>query len=147
MDAGCNSDDGLFAVDVLQIVATRHAHIVGFVYLAHKSVSCRTLHPNLGFHSSKAWTQKMNGSSPNYYLIQPQTQPRYRIMKNETKNETKEVLLKLFPRQEIIEHWYVLVPAFNTSTKDFYAAIENELKEREVPGLDITYVDFAEGGA
>jgi len=47
---------------------------------------------------------------------------------------------------DVIDHWYTLVPGFNTSTKEFYEAIENELKEREVPGLEICHVDFAEGG-
>ena len=47
---------------------------------------------------------------------------------------------------EVMEHWYSLVPGFNTSTKDFYAAVEAELKACQVPGLDIACVDFAEGG-
>jgi hypothetical protein len=47
---------------------------------------------------------------------------------------------------EVIDHWYALVPSFNTSTKEFYEAIERELKERKVPGLDIASVEFAEGG-
>ena len=45
-----------------------------------------------------------------------------------------------------MDHWYALIPAFNTSGKDFYTAIETELKTREVPGLEIFRVDFAEGG-
>ena len=49
-------------------------------------------------------------------------------------------------KAEVIEHWYALVPGFNTSGKEFYASIETELKQREVPGLDIAYVEFAEGG-
>jgi hypothetical protein len=49
-------------------------------------------------------------------------------------------------KAEVIEHWYALIPSFNTSTKEFYEAIEKELKEREVPGLEIFHVDFAEGG-
>jgi hypothetical protein len=48
-------------------------------------------------------------------------------------------------KAEVIEHWYSLVPGFNISTKEFYEAIEKELKDRNVPGLDIAYVDFAEG--
>ncbi len=47
---------------------------------------------------------------------------------------------------DVIDHWYVLVPGFNSSTKEFYEAVEKELKERQVPGLDIAYIDFAEGG-
>lgn len=52
------------------------------------------------------------------------------------------------PRKaEVIRHWYSLVPDFNTSTRDFYAEIEKELAARKVPGLDVSRVDFAEGGA
>jgi hypothetical protein len=47
---------------------------------------------------------------------------------------------------DVIDHWYALIPGFNTSTKEFYEAIGKELKEREVPGLEIFHVDFAEGG-
>jgi hypothetical protein len=49
-------------------------------------------------------------------------------------------------KADVIDHWYALVPGFNASTKDFYEAVEKELKEREVPGLEIFHVDFAEGG-
>jgi len=49
-------------------------------------------------------------------------------------------------KAEVIEHWYALVPGFSTSGKEFYTGIEQELKTREVPGLDIAYIDFAEGG-
>src|ERR1035437_3812838 len=45
-----------------------------------------------------------------------------------------------------IDHWYALVPGFNSTSKEFYEGIEKELKEREVPGLEIFHVDFAEGG-
>jgi hypothetical protein len=46
----------------------------------------------------------------------------------------------------VIEHWYALIPGFTASTKDFYEAVKKELKEREVPGLEMFHVDFAEGG-
>ena len=49
-------------------------------------------------------------------------------------------------KADVIEHWYALVPGFSTSGKEFYTGIEQELKTREVPGLDIAYIDFAEGG-
>ena len=49
-------------------------------------------------------------------------------------------------KAEVIDHWYALVPGFTASGKEFYAAIEAELKAREVPGLDIASVEFAEGG-
>ena len=47
---------------------------------------------------------------------------------------------------EVIDHWYALVPGFNTSGKEFYEAIEKELKQSEAPGLEMFRVDFAEGG-
>jgi hypothetical protein len=47
---------------------------------------------------------------------------------------------------DVIDHWYALIPGFNSSTKEFYEAVEKELKERQVPGLEISHVDFAEGG-
>ena len=50
-------------------------------------------------------------------------------------------------KADVIEHWYALIPGFNTSTKDFYEGVEKELKGQEVPGLEIFHVDFAEGGA
>src|ERR1039458_10075681 len=50
-------------------------------------------------------------------------------------------------KADVIDHWYALIPGFNSSTKEFYEAVEKELKERQVPGLEIFHVDFAEGGA
>ena len=50
-------------------------------------------------------------------------------------------------KADVMEHWYALIPGFNTPAKDFYEAVEKELKEREVPGLEVFHVDFAEGGA
>jgi hypothetical protein len=43
-------------------------------------------------------------------------------------------------------HWYSFIQNFNTSTKEFYADVEKELEVRQVPGLEIRQVDFAEGG-
>lgn len=51
------------------------------------------------------------------------------------------------PRKtDVIRHWYSLVRDFNTSTKNFYTEIEKELAARKVPGLDVSRVEFAEGG-
>jgi hypothetical protein len=50
-------------------------------------------------------------------------------------------------RKVVVEkHWYVPLLDFHVSTQEFYSAIENELKERKVPDLEIGRVDFAEGG-
>lgn len=48
-------------------------------------------------------------------------------------------------KAEVINHWYALIPDFKTPATDFYASIEAELKARQVPGLEISRVEFAEG--
>jgi hypothetical protein len=47
---------------------------------------------------------------------------------------------------DVLSHWYTAVPKFTAPTQDFYAAVENELKEQQVPGLAISRVEFSEGG-
>jgi hypothetical protein len=49
-------------------------------------------------------------------------------------------------KADVLSHWYSLIPGFNTPTKEFYEAIEAELKSRQVPGLEISRVEFSEGG-
>src|ERR1051325_2972869 len=49
-------------------------------------------------------------------------------------------------KADVLSHWYSLIPRFNASTHEFYQAIEAELKERKVPGLEISRVEFSEGG-
>jgi hypothetical protein len=49
-------------------------------------------------------------------------------------------------KAEVINHWYALIPGFKTPTTEFYAVIEEKLKAREVPGLEMSRVEFAEGG-
>src|SRR5882724_1705190 len=46
---------------------------------------------------------------------------------------------------DVLEHWYIPVPNFTTSPQEFYTAIERELKEQQVPGLEICRVEFSEG--
>jgi hypothetical protein len=49
-------------------------------------------------------------------------------------------------KPEIHERLYALIPSFNTSSQDFYTAVEEDLKAREVPGLQTSRVEYAEGG-
>jgi hypothetical protein len=49
-------------------------------------------------------------------------------------------------KADVLSHWYVPVPNFNASTAEFYTAVEKELQEQKVPGLEISRVDFSEGG-
>ncbi len=46
---------------------------------------------------------------------------------------------------DVLSHWYAPVPNYNASTEEFYAAVEQELKAQQVPGLQVSRVDFAEG--
>ena len=50
-------------------------------------------------------------------------------------------------KAEILNHWYALVPGFKSSTGEFYGMVEKELKNREIPGLESSRLDFSEGGA
>ena len=49
-------------------------------------------------------------------------------------------------KADVLSHWYVPVPSFSASTTEFYASVEKELQEQKVPGLEISRVDFSEGG-
>jgi len=49
-------------------------------------------------------------------------------------------------RADAIKYWYAIIPGFNTSTREFYDSIEREIKVRNVPGLELFHVEFAEGG-
>jgi hypothetical protein len=49
-------------------------------------------------------------------------------------------------KADVLSHWYTPVPSFSISTKEFYVAIEEELKEQKVPGLELSRVEFSEGG-
>jgi hypothetical protein len=49
-------------------------------------------------------------------------------------------------KAEVIDYWHRLVPDFNTSVREFYDAIEKELKERRVPDLALHRIDWNEGG-
>jgi hypothetical protein len=49
-------------------------------------------------------------------------------------------------KADVLNHWYALIPGFRTPTTEFYASIEAELKARDVLGLEMSRVEFAEGG-
>lgn len=43
---------------------------------------------------------------------------------------------------EAISHWYLLIENFETSALDFYAAVEQALRERQIPNLALSRVTF-----
>ncbi len=46
----------------------------------------------------------------------------------------------------VISNWHTLVDGFNTSSLDFYNAVEEAVKAREVPEAAFSLVEFKEGG-
>jgi hypothetical protein len=54
----------------------------------------------------------------------------------------------LFRRKQVIvqKHWYAPMLDFRISTQEFYKAVEDELSQRQVPTMDASRVEFAEGG-
>lgn len=62
-------------------------------------------------------------------------------------NPVLETLRKLFfSKEEVHKHWYSLVDNFEHSSDEFYKKIEKELESRKVPGLELSRVEFSEGG-
>jgi hypothetical protein len=57
-------------------------------------------------------------------------------------------LAGIWRRRKVLveEHWYVPLMDFRMSSQEFYAAVESELMDRKVPDLEISRVEFAEGG-
>jgi hypothetical protein len=50
------------------------------------------------------------------------------------------------PKEEVHKHWYSAVDNFQFISSDFYHLIEKELASRKVPGLELSRVEFSEGG-
>lgn len=44
------------------------------------------------------------------------------------------------------KHWYVVNPNFDTITSEFYDAIEYDLKQKEISGMEVSRIEYAEGG-
>ena len=49
-------------------------------------------------------------------------------------------------KANVLNHWISLVEDFQYSPAEFYDAIEKELEARQVPGLQLSQIEFAEGG-
>lgn len=47
---------------------------------------------------------------------------------------------------EVLQHSISIVPNFTYAAKEFYTAVEKALSDRRIPGLDISRVEYAEGG-
>lgn len=47
----------------------------------------------------------------------------------------------------VFSHWHHPVSNFQTSTQDFYAAVEQALAPHRIPGIELSRVEWKEGGA
>jgi hypothetical protein len=47
---------------------------------------------------------------------------------------------------EVLEHWISFADGFTMPSKDFYEAVEKELTVRKIPSMEISRMDYAEGG-
>lgn len=67
--------------------------------------------------------------------------------------DIRHVLSMLFPRfgiwrrkePEVLDHKFQCIDGFECSTAEFYRAIQDELTQREVPGLEVSEEEHAEG--
>lgn len=49
-------------------------------------------------------------------------------------------------KADVIQHWIAFADGFQLVPSEFYESVEKELKTRQVPGMDMSRVEFAEGG-
>ena len=47
---------------------------------------------------------------------------------------------------EILNHWISFVDGFSYSAQEFYARLEDEMVKRNIPSMDISRIEFAQGG-
>ena len=47
---------------------------------------------------------------------------------------------------DVILHWHHLIENFNTSPKEFYTLLEKAIQKRQIPNLEISRVEWSEGG-
>jgi hypothetical protein len=55
-------------------------------------------------------------------------------------------MAKLGKDANVISHWHHPIENFNTSTLDFYAAVETALQPRQIPDCVSSRIDWREGG-
>jgi len=49
-------------------------------------------------------------------------------------------------RDEVLNHWIAFADNLQFSGQEFYQRLEAQLSERKIPGLEISKVDYSEGG-
>lgn len=46
----------------------------------------------------------------------------------------------------VLSHWYHLFEGFQQSPQQFYSALEEAIKRRQIPNVDLSRIDYREGG-
>lgn len=49
-------------------------------------------------------------------------------------------------KDEVLNHWIAFVDGFGLPPQEFYETVEQELVARRIPGLEVSRVEYAEGG-
>jgi hypothetical protein len=47
---------------------------------------------------------------------------------------------------DVLDHWIAFVEGFQMPSSDFYVSVEEQLKARQLPGMEVSRIEFAEGG-
>jgi len=55
-------------------------------------------------------------------------------------------MAKLGKDATVFSHWHHPIDNFNTSTMEFYAAVEEALKPKQIPDYSVSRIDWREGG-
>jgi hypothetical protein len=55
-------------------------------------------------------------------------------------------MAKLGKDANVVSNWHHPIENFQTSTMEFYAAVEQALKPREIPDYEVSRIDWREGG-
>jgi hypothetical protein len=49
-------------------------------------------------------------------------------------------------KSEILDHWISFADGFSFPSQDFYKRVEEEISARQIPSMDMSRVEFSEGG-
>jgi len=49
-------------------------------------------------------------------------------------------------KDEVLDHWISFADGFSLPAREFYDAVEKEMAARKVPGMELSRVEYAEGG-
>lgn len=50
------------------------------------------------------------------------------------------------PTSVVFSHWYHFIENLQESTQNFYGSLDEAIKQREIPNIDTSRIDYREGG-